>query len=156
MKVILLRDVPEIGKAGTIQTVSDGFARNYLIPKRLAEPATPDRLAVAEARLAAQQRKIAKAEQALRDLAQRLESLRVVIPARVGEGGRLYGSITSRDIAERLSELVGQPIDRRAIVLDEPIRSLGEHRVSVHLVGQLRPTIVVEVVSEDSAQTANV
>lgn len=153
MKVILLRDVPNLGKAGTIQVVSEGFARNYLIPQRLAEPATPDRLAIAEARLAAQRRKMERAEQALRDLAQRLEGLRVVIPARVGESGRLYGSITGRDIAERLSQLVGQEIDRRAVELEEPIRSLGEHRVPVHLVGRLHPTVIVEVVPEQSGET---
>ncbi len=150
MKVILLRDVPNVGKAGTITVVSDGFARNYLIPHRLAEPATPDRLAVAEARLAAQRRKIERAEQALRELAERLEGLRLVVPARVGESGRLYGSITAREIAERLSQMVGQEIDRRTIELEEPIRSLGEHRVSVHLVGRLRPTIIVEVVPEET------
>lgn len=153
MKVILLRDVPNLGKAGTIQVVSEGFARNYLIPQRLAEPATPDRLAIAEARLAAQRRKMERAEQALQDLAQRLQGLRVVIPARVGESGRLYGSITGRDIAERLSQLVGQEIDRRAVELEEPIRSLGEHRVPVHLVGRLRPTVIVEVVPEESSET---
>ncbi|WP_448574690.1 50S ribosomal protein L9 [Thermomicrobium sp.] len=149
MKVILLRDVPNVGKAGTIQSVSDGFARNYLIPQRLAEPATPDRVAVAQARLAAQRRRIERAEQALRDLAQRLEGLRVVIPARVGESGRLYGSITGREIAERLSQLVGLEIDRRAVELEQPIRSLGEHRVPIHLVGSLRPTVIVEVIPEE-------
>jgi large subunit ribosomal protein L9 len=161
MKVILLRDVPNVGKAGTIQSVSDGFARNYLIPQRLAEPATPDRVAVAQARLAAQRRRILvghghhgveQAEQALRDLAQRLEGFRVVIPARVGESGRLYGSITGRDIAERLSQLVGHEIDRRAVELEEPIRSLGEHRVPIHLVGSLRPTVIVEVVPEEGGR----
>ena len=152
MKVILLRDVPNVGKAGTIQSVSDGFARNYLIPQRLAEPATPDRVAVAQARLAAQRRRIERAEQALRDLAQHLEGFRVVIPARVGESGRLYGSITGRDIAERLSQLVGHEIDRRAVELEEPIRSLGEHRVPIHLVGSLRPTVIVEVVPEEGGR----
>jgi len=152
MKVILLRDVPNVGKAGTIQSVSDGFARNYLIPQRLAEPATPDRVAVAQARLAAQRRRIERAEQALRDLAQHLEGFRVVVPARVGESGRLYGSITGRDIAERLSQLVGHEIDRRAVELEEPIRSLGEHRVPIHLVGSLRPTVIVEVVPEEGGR----
>ncbi|MCS7246005.1 MAG: 50S ribosomal protein L9 [Thermomicrobium sp.] len=152
MKVVLLRDVPNVGQAGTVHEVSDGFARNYLIPRRLAEPATPERVAVAEARLAAQRRKVEKAERALRDLAQRLEGLRVVIPARVGESGRLYGSITARDIAERVSRLVGHEIDRRAVELTDPIRSLGEHRVSIHLVGRLRPTVIVEVVPEESSE----
>lgn len=152
MKVVLLSDVPNVGQAGTVHEVSDGFARNYLVPRRLAEPATPERVAVAEARLAAQRRKVEKAERALRDLAQRLEGLRVVIPARVGESGRLYGSITARDIAERVSRLVGHEIDRRAVELTDPIRSLGEHRVSIHLVGRLRPTVIVEVVPEESSE----
>jgi len=155
MKVILLRDVPNVGKAGTITVVSDGFARNFLFPQRLAEPATPDRLAIAEARLAAERRKLERAEQAMRELAERLEGFRLVIPARVGESGRLYGSITARDIAERLSQAIGQEIDRRTVELDEPIRSLGEHRVPIHLVGRLRPSIIVEVVPEETTETTS-
>lgn len=149
MKVILLQDVPKLGNAGSIATVADGYARNYLIPKGLAEPATPDRLAVAEQRLAAERRRIAREEEAKRALAERLDGLRVVIAARVGEGGRLYGSITAQDIAEKLQHAIGEEIDRRKIELEEPIRTIGEHRVPVHLVGQLRPVVTVVVASSE-------
>jgi len=91
----------------------------------------------------------------MRELAERLEGFRLVIPARVGESGRLYGSITARDIAERLSQAIGQEIDRRTVELDEPIRSLGEHRVPIHLVGRLRPSIIVEVVPEETTETTS-
>ncbi len=151
MKVILLQDIPKLGTAGSIATVSDGYARNYLIPKGLAEPATPERLKVAEQRLAALRRRIAREEEAMRALAQRIDGLRLVIAARVGEGGRLYGSITAQDIAEKLQETIGEEIDRRKIELDEPIRTIGEHRVPVHLVGQLRPVVTVVVMSPEEA-----
>lgn len=151
MKVILLQDVPKLGTAGSIATVSDGYARNYLIPKGLAEPATPSRLKVAEQRLAAERRRIAREEEAMRSLAERLDGLRLVIAAHVGESGRLYGSITAQDIAEKLQETIGEEIDRRKIELDEPIRTIGEHQVPVHLVGQLRPVITVIVTSPQEA-----
>jgi large subunit ribosomal protein L9 len=151
MKVILLQDVPKLGTAGSIATVSDGYARNYLIPKGLAEPATPSRLKVAEQRLAAERRRIAREEEAMRSLAERLDGLRLVIAARVGESGRLYGSITAQDIAEKLQETLGEEIDRRKILLDEPIRTIGQHRVPVHLVGQLRPVVTVVVASPEEA-----
>lgn len=151
MKVILLQDIPKLGTAGSIATVSDGYARNYLIPKGLAEPATPERLKVAQQRLAALRRRIAREEEAMRALAQQIDGLRLVIAARVGEGGRLYGSITAQDIAEKLQETIGEEIDRRKIELDEPIRTIGEHRVPVHLVGQLRPVVTVVVMSPEEA-----
>jgi len=154
MKVILLQDVNPLGEAGAIVTVSDGYARNFLIPRGLAEPASPSTLKVAEQRLAAERRRIAREEEAQRALAERLNGLRLVITARVGERGRLYGSITAQDIADRLSETVGEAIDRRRILLDEPIRSIGEHPVTIQLAGRLRPVVTVVVTSpEEAAET---
>lgn len=154
MKVILLQDVNPLGEAGAIVTVSDGYARNFLIPRGLAEPASPSTLKTAEQRLAAERRRIAREEEAQRALAERLNGLRIVITARVGERGRLYGSITAQDIADRLSETVGEAIDRRRILLDEPIRSIGEHPVTVQLAGRLRPVVTVVVTSpEEAAET---
>ncbi|MBX6753535.1 MAG: 50S ribosomal protein L9 [Thermorudis peleae] len=154
MKVILLQDVNPLGEAGAIVTVSDGYARNFLIPRGLAEPASPSTLKAAEQRLAAERRRIAREEEAQRALAERLNGLRIVIAARVGERGRLYGSITAQDIADRLSETVGEAIDRRRILLDEPIRSIGEHPVTVQLAGRLRPVVTVVVTSpEEAAET---
>ena len=148
MKVILLKDVPKLGETGSIQTVKDGYARNYLIPQGLAEVATPGRLKNAQQRLAAQERRLAKEEEAKRSVADRIEGTRIHLTARVGEQGRLYGSITPQDIAEKLSETVGEPIDRRQVVLEEPIRTVGEHEVTIHVVGRLRPTVQVVVTPE--------
>lgn len=148
MKVILLKDVPNVGGTGSIQEVSPGYARNYLIPKGLAEMATPGRIKVAEQRIAAEQRKIRKAEEANQALADRIQGTRIIITARVGEQGRLYGSITAADIAERLSTELGQEIDRHNVLIEEPIRTVGDHEVAVHLVGRLRPTVSVVVAPE--------
>lgn len=159
MKVILNQDVPKLGDAGSIQTVKDGFARNYLIPQGLATEATAGRLKNAEQRLKSIQRKIEREEEAQKSLAESLDGLRVSMTARVGEQGRLYGSITSADVAEKISAAVGQEIDRRKVLLDEPIRSIGDHQVTVHLVGKLRPVVTVAVageqVEEPAAETGN-
>ncbi|HVX30948.1 MAG TPA: 50S ribosomal protein L9 [Nitrolancea sp.] len=154
MKVILNKDVPKLGDAGSIQTVKDGFARNYLIPQGLASEATPGRLKNAEQRLRAIQRKVEREEEAQKSLAERLNGLRIAMTARVGEQGRLYGSITSADVAEKISAAVGQEIDRRKVLLDEPIRSVGEHQVTVHLVGRLRPVVTVAVAGEQVDEPA--
>lgn len=148
MKVILSQDVPKLGDAGSIQTVKDGFARNYLIPQGLATEATVGGLKNAEQRLRSIQRKVEREEEAQKSLAESLSGLRIAITARVGEQGRLYGSITSADVAEKISAAVGQEIDRRKVLLDEPIRSIGDHQVTVHLVGKLRPVVTVAVAGE--------
>lgn len=145
MKVILLKDVPNVGESGSIQNVSDGFARNYLIPQGLAEMGTPGRIKQAEERIQAQQRKIERAEEELRELSERIEGTRVEIEARVGKHGRLYGSITAPDIASAVSEKLGEEIDRRKVELSDPIRATGEHTVEIHLVGRLRPAVTVTV-----------
>jgi large subunit ribosomal protein L9 len=145
MKVILLQDVPNVGESGSIQNVSDGFARNYLIPQGLAEMGTPGRVKQAEQRIQAQQRKVERQEEEMRGLGDRIEGLRVEIEARVGKQGRLYGSITAPEIASEVSRALGEEIDRRKVVLSDPIRSTGEHEVEIHLVGRLRPKVTVAV-----------
>lgn len=156
MKIVLRQDVPKLGEAGTVQTVANGYARNYLIPQGLAVPATKGELKTAEHNLAVKARKVAKQEEQLQSLADRIAGTRLEFEARAGEQGRLYGSITAGDIAEKLSAaLGGEEIDRRKVVLDESIRTVGEHNVVVHLVGRLRPEIVVVVKAEyDEAAAA--
>lgn len=148
MKIVLRKDVEKLGEAGTVQTVSDGYARNYLIPKGLAVVATPGELKVVAENNRVREMKIARQEKQLQDLADKINGQRLTFTARSGAQGRLYGSITSGDIAERLSMAIGQEIDRRKIVLDEPIRQTGEHTVTVHLVGRLRPQVTVVVIGE--------
>lgn len=154
MKVVLREDVEKVGEKGSVQTVSDGFARNYLIPKGLAVLATPGELKVVAENARVRELKIARQEKQLQTLADRISGQRLTFDARSGEGGRLYGSITAGDISERLSEVVGQEIDRRKVVLSEAIRSVGEHTVTVHLVGRLRPEVTVVVVGEHDVEAA--
>jgi large subunit ribosomal protein L9 len=155
MKIVLRQDVPKVGEAGTVQTVANGYARNYLIPQGLAVPATKGELKTAEHNLAVKARKVAKQEEQLQSLADRIAGKRLAFEARAGEQGRLYGSITAGDIAEKLTALVGEEIDRRKVVLDESIRTVGEHNVAIHLVGRLRPEVVVVVTAEvDEAAVA--
>ena len=156
MKVVLRKDVDKLGEKGSVQTVSDGFGRNYLIPQGLAVLATEGELKVVAENARVRELKIARQERQLQALADKISGRRLEFVARAGEGGRLYGSITPADIAERLSAAVGQEIDRRKIVLPEPIRSVGEHLVAVHLVGKLRPQVTVVVngeVDEEAPET---
>ena len=148
MKVVLRKDVEKLGDAGTVQNVADGYARNYLIPKGFAVVATTGELKVVAENTRVKEMKTARQERQLQDLADKINGQRLNFTARSGEQGRLYGSITAGDIAERLTAAVGQEIDRRKVVLEDPIRHTGEHNVSVHLVGRLRPQVTVIVTGE--------
>ncbi len=148
MKIILRTDVPKLGEKGTVHTVADGFARNYLIPQGMAILATPGELKVVANNQKVAERKILRQEEQLQSLADKISGQKLTFTANTGEQGRLYGSITAADVAEKLGEVVGQEIDRRKVVLEDPIRSVGEHNVTVHLVGRLRPQVTVIVVSE--------
>ena len=145
MKVILSKDVQGTGKAGEVKDVADGYARNYLIPRKLAIPATGGALKNVEQRKAAEQKRVAGEEAAARALADRLTSAPVVLTAKVGDQGRLYGSITSGDIADQLSAQLGQPIDKRKIELDEPIRQLGTFEVTIRLHRAVSAAVTVDV-----------
>ena len=154
MKVVLRQDVPKLGESGSIQDVKPGYGRNYLIPQGLAVLATPGEVKTAEHNAAVKARKIARQEEQLQALADKIAGKRLEFTVRAGEGGRLYGSITSAEIAEELAKVVAEEIDRRKVVLDEPIRNLGEHTVTVHLVGRLRPAITVVAVGDAEYQAA--
>ena len=147
-KVILTQDVEHLGAAGTVQTVKEGFARNYLLPKKLAEIATAGTIKQVQERQAAVEKRIRKQEDELRSLGDKIAATTLNFTARVGENGRLFGSITAQEIADALSRAVGEEVDRRKVALDEPIRSIGEHKVSVRLVGRLVPTVTVTVTGE--------
>ncbi len=145
MKVILSKDVAGTGKAGEVKDVADGYARNFLIPRKLAVPASAGALKGVEQRKAAESQKAAKEEAAAQALAERLTAAPVVVTAKVGDQGRLYGSITSADIAEQLSKLIGEPFDRRMIQLDEPLRHLGSFEVPVRLHRSVSTKLKVDV-----------
>jgi len=154
MKIVLRQDVPKLGEAGTIQTVANGYARNYLIPQGMAVVATDAEIKVATHNLAVKERKILRQEEQLRSYADKLDGQRLTFTARAGDQGRLYGSITAADIAEELAKKVGEEVDRRRIQLDEPLRTLGEHTVTIHVVGRLRPQVTVVVENEHVEEEA--
>jgi large subunit ribosomal protein L9 len=154
MKVILLQDVEGLGKAGDLKDVANGYARNYLLPRRLAAGATPELLANHQQRIAAEQRKREKQQASNRQQAERLGQVSLTFKARVGRQGRLYGSITSQDIAAGLRESEGITIDRRVIELPEPIRTLGTFKVPVKLAQKLEPEITVNVIDESASGAA--
>ena len=146
MKVILLQNVEGLGQAGDMKDVANGYARNYLLPRRLAAGATPSLVANREQRIAAEQRRLAKLAEQNRQMAERLGQIALTFKAKVGGQGRLYGSITSQDIATALREAEDISVDRRTIDLPEPIRSLGTFSVPVKISTGAEPKITVNVV----------
>jgi large subunit ribosomal protein L9 len=152
-KVILTQDVEHLGAAGTVQTVKEGFARNYLLPKKLAAIATPGTIKQVQERQAASERRVRKQEEELRSLGDRIAATTLRFTARVGEQGRLFGSITAAEIADELTRTVGEEVDRRKVALDEPIRTIGTHKVPIRLVGRLVPEVTV-IVTGEGGETA--
>ena len=150
MRVVLLQDVPRLGSAGEVKDVASGYARNFLIPRKLAELATPAVLHRAEAIRRGEERRHALLEAEMATLAQTLDGIEISLKAKVGATERLYGAVTSSDIAEEIGRVTGQEIDKRRIELEEPIRQLGEYEVRVRLSRELAPTIKV-VVEEEKA-----
>jgi len=148
MKVLLLQDVEHLGKAGEIKDVSGGFGRNYLLPKGFAVLATKGHIKQAEERLAAQRRRAEAARREAEALAAKLSALTLTFTAKVGEQDRLYGSVTNTDIAAKLREEVGVEIDRRKIMLEDPIKRTGEYEVPVELASGITATLKVVVVGE--------
>ena len=133
MKVILLADVKGTGKKEQIVNVSDGYARNYLFPRKLAAEATSTALnAVQRAKAAEEHRATQRKREAL-ETAERLRNQQIHLSARAGEKGRLYGSITGQEVADALAAQHGVAIDKRKVELSEPIRAVGEYEVSVWL-----------------------
>ena len=153
MKIVLRQDVPKVGEAGTIQTVANGYARNYLIPQGLAVVATDGEIKTANHNLAVKERKIVRQEEAQRALSDKISGQVLKFTRRAGEQGRLYGSVTASEVATDLAAAVGEEIDRRRIVLDEPLRTIGDHVVTVHLVGRLRPQITVVIEAEATEES---
>jgi len=141
MQVLLLKDVPNLGKAGTVKNVADGYARNFLFPKKLAVPATPEAMKQAEAIRKAALRKQQRMEEEAEALAKELEAVSLTFKAKAGESGKLYGSVTAAHIAEALSAKMGMEFDKRKIDLEEPLKELGEHQVRI----KLAPTVSASV-----------
>jgi large subunit ribosomal protein L9 len=147
MKIILQREVDKLGAPGDVVDVADGYARNYLIPRGMAASATKGGVKHADRLRQRHQTRVQKAVAEVRATADRMAAAPLSIPARAGEDGRLFGSITVADIATALEE-AGTPVDRRDIRLEDPIRSVGTHEVVVHLHPEVNATVTVEVVPQ--------
>jgi len=151
MRVIFLEDVPNIARIGETKEVADGYGRNFLIPKKLALPAdSPDAAQIATRLQAARK----KTDEELAGLAQQIEGKEVTIKAKVGAKDRLYGSITSADIAAELENVAGLAIDKKKIELAEPIRQLGSYEVVIRLGQDAMPKIKVTVIAEEKKEEA--
>jgi len=148
MEIILREDVEKLGTRGQVVKVAAGYARNYLLPKRLAVPATEANKKIVEQERQAHLRREAKLEADAAELAKLLNGVTVTIAQKAGEQDQLFGSVTAKDISEAL-EKQSYTVDRRKIQLTEPIRTLGEHKVPVRLHRSVAAEITVNVIREE-------
>lgn len=149
MKVVLTQDLGNLGRRGDVVEVANGYARNYLLPTNRAFQATKGALRQAEEMQRSRSRQEAREKSALSALAERIHAVKLTTAAKAGAEGQLFGSVTSSDIARLLSAAVGQEIDRRKIVLAEPIKSLGVHTYRVHLHAEVVAEGSVDVSAQD-------
>ena len=149
MKVVFLEDVPNVAETGEVKEVADGYGRNFLIPRKLAVLADAKAANIVEARLKKKARIQAETEAEMRELAQQLEGKEVILKARSGAKGQLYGSITNADITEELSKSTGLVVDKRVIELEEPIRQVGSYEIAIRLTKDIMPKIKVTIVEEE-------
>jgi large subunit ribosomal protein L9 len=147
MKVILMREVPALGDAGEVVEAANGYARNYLIPKKLALPASPANMRVYEEERKQRTVRRERAQHSAGALAEALEQESFAVTAQVGEEDRMFGSVTARDIAQLFAEK-GYEVDRRRIMLEEPIRALGVYTVPVRLHPEVEAQVRLWVVKE--------
>lgn len=146
MKVVFLQDVPDVAKAGDVKEVADGYARNYLIPRKLATLASPHAIS----RVETSDKIAAKTLDELAELADKLDGKEVSLKAHAGAKDRLYGSITSADIAAELERATGIAVDKRKIELDKPIHQLGDYELTIKLGKDIAPKIKVSVIEEEA------
>ncbi len=148
MKVVRRRDVMGLGKANEIKNVAEGYARNYLIPRGLAVIATEDTLRAAQREQQAQARKAERGRARAEQIAAQLQETPLHFTVKAGDSGRLYGSITSKDIADAISKRIEVSVEKRQLMLDQPIRELGVHLVDLRLdegvKGQVRVVVEAE------------
>jgi large subunit ribosomal protein L9 len=149
MEVILREDIDKLGARGQVVKVAAGYARNYLLPKKLAVPASEANKKVVEQERLAHVRREAKEKSSAQDLSGMLTGVTVTFAQKAGEQEQLFGSVTSKDIAEAL-EQQGYHIDRRKIHLDEPIKQLGEYKVPIRLHREVTTEIIVRVIPEEA------
>ena len=144
MKVILTQDVSTLGKSGELKDVSDGYARNFLIPRSLAVPAAGGAYRAWQHDIASREEKRKREREDAEIAAQRIGSTTLTMGVKVGEGGKLYGSITAKDIADALARR-GINVDRHKVDLEEPLKSLGTYKVAIRVYPGMTPEVTVAV-----------
>jgi large subunit ribosomal protein L9 len=160
MQIILKEDVKDLGRSGEMVTVAEGYARNYLLPRKLAVSATPGNQKDLQKRIVAAKEREARERQDAESVGTRIRETRLTLTGRAAEGStRLHGSITAENIAAALSQALSMPFDKRNVELKNPIRTLGVHQVSIKLLKGLTAPVTVEVVdaaaqAEAAAQAA--
>jgi large subunit ribosomal protein L9 len=147
-QAVLLKDVEGLGEAGTAIDVSPGYLRNYLVPRKLAQPATKGALEEAQRRMQAAERALEDAEERAQENAALLTKTVLTINQQAGEDGRLFGSVTSQDIVDAIRDARGIRIDKRKVHLDEPIRNVGTHMVVVDVADGVTATVKTMVVAQ--------
>lgn len=147
MKIILKEDVKNVGSMGQIIDVSDGFARNYLIPKGLAVPANTKNIKELEHQKKVIQERAKKIKITAQTTSEKLSNIKLIIKAKAGEEGKLFGSVTTKDVSDALKN-EGFEIDKKKIIIDEPIKRLGEYFVTVKLHPDISSQVRLEVVPE--------
>lgn len=148
MKVIFVKDVPNVARAGEIKEVAAGYGRNFLLPKGLAALATPAALKKTQSQHQIEAKRQAQSEEEALAFAESIKDFSLMLKARAGAKGRLYGSITNSDIARELEAQTGHKLDKRRIELEEPIRELGEYEVLIKLTKNVAPKLKIVVEKE--------
>ncbi|HXG41284.1 MAG TPA: 50S ribosomal protein L9 [Dehalococcoidia bacterium] len=155
MKVVFLEEVEGKARVGEVREVADGYARNYLFPRKLAAPATPHYISMARAKAEKEARRQARLDQEAQErLLPKLEGRSLRIQVRVGEQGKLFGSVTALDVARAVQEQTGVELDHRQVLLAEPIRELGSFPVGLRLTRNVHAQVTVEVVPLGSDEAA--
>ena len=145
MRVILLKDVAALGRAGEVKDVADGYAQNFLLPRKLAREATAGALKEAQQARSSEQAKKAREHADAAALGKQLDGVTLLFTLKAGEQGKTFGSVTTKDIAEALRKQAKVEVDKTRVHLEEPLKSLGAHKVEVRLLGDVRAYITVAI-----------
>jgi large subunit ribosomal protein L9 len=154
VKVIFLEDIPDVAMAGQVKEVKPGYARNFLLPKGLAALATADQLQRQKKLLAAAEKRHQDLLSEAQKQAEKLEGLALTVVARVGERGKLYGSVTSAEVCTKIQETTGLEIDRHKVLLGQPIKELGAFPIAIRLAPEVKVTVNLSVVGEAPKEAA--
>lgn len=150
MKVILIEDVQGTGKKGETVNVRDGYGRNFLVPRGLAVPATEGNVARFENIVRSVSNKKARDTQTAEELKTRLQEITLTVKKKAGDDGRLFGSVTHKDVVEAVKASTGVEIDKKLVRLEEPIKTTGEHTVVIHLQPEVNAEVKIEVAKEEA------